>query len=492
MLNIVWYKRDLRISDHEPLLRAVEAGLTAPLYIIEPELWEQPVASARQWRFVSRALSALRTQLAIRGAPLLVRTGDAVEILEELRRKGRDITLWSHEETGGAWAHARDQRVAAWAQRNGVAWRRFANPGMVGAIDTDRDWAARWETHIAHPVLAPPDGMMAHGLSPGPIRVARLIGLAADPCEDMPAGPRPARTLLEGFLSRPHEPGDFVTALDAGSRLSPHLAWGTISAREAYHAAKGGYDALPPGPERKPIGQFIERLQWRSRAIQTLADTPEIELRCLNRAHDGMREADHDPLRLDSWLDGQTGLPLVDASMRALKARGSLSFRKRAMLASVAANHLWLDWRNFGPGLARLFTDFEPGIHWTQCQLQSGAADSTGARLRNPVHLSREQDPEGRFLRRWLPELEGVPEAHLHEPWRMSAGEQRSAGCRIGNDYPEPVVEPLAAARAAALRLRAANGKSAPEPDDRISAQDLTPARARGARTANRRPGASG
>jgi len=139
----------------------------------------------------------------------------------------------------------------------------------------------------------------------------------------------------------------------------------------------------------------------------------------------------------------------VDACMRALIATGWINFRMRAMLLSVASYHLWLPWRESGLHLARLFVDYEPGIHWSQCQMQSGTTGINTIRIYNPIKQGQDHDPEGVFLRRWLPELRRVPLVHLHEPWTMAAATQEQVGCVLGVDYPLPIVEPTAAARAA-------------------------------------------
>jgi deoxyribodipyrimidine photo-lyase len=125
----------------------------------------------------------------------------------------------------------------------------------------------------------------------------------------------------------------------------------------------------------------------------------------------------------------------------------------RAMLLSFASHHLWMDWRDSGLHLARQFVDYEPGIHWSQCQMQSGTTGINTIRIYNPVKQGLDHDPEGRFLARWLPELAAVPAAWRHQPWRMDAAAQEASGCRIGADYPAPVVDLPAAARHARERL---------------------------------------
>jgi len=141
--------------------------------------------------------------------------------------------------------------------------------------------------------------------------------------------------------------------------------------------------------------------------------------------------------------------------MRSLNATGWLNFRMRAMLVSVAAYHLWLHWREPGLHLARQFIDFEPGIHWSQMQMQSGTTGINTMRVYSPTKQAQEHDPEGVFIRRWVPELAGVPTEHLAEPWRLPLAEQRAAGCVIGSHYPAPIVDPVNAVREAKARLAA-------------------------------------
>lgn len=473
MLNVVWFRRDLRVADHAPLAQAVAGGgIVLPLYIVEPGFWSRPTASARQWRFVARALAALRAQLAVLGAPLVVRSGEAVEVLEAFRAGARGLALWSHAEPGDGWSRARDARVADWALAQGVAWHQLRTADVFRRRAWNDDLERLWAESPADAPLPPPEAMMTHGLPPGRIVSERVIGLAEDACADLPAGPQPARRLLETFLTeragRPRSgcvaPGaahdtasdavsDMAADMAAGacSRLSPHLAWGTISTREAMHAARAARGRQPPGAMRGGIESFLWRLRLRRCMMQRLEDDPAVEHRCIEPALEGLR-GDGDEARLGAWAAGRTGFPLVDAGMRALAATGWLGFRMRAACASVAAHQLWLDWRAFGPVLARLFTDFEPGIHWIQCQIVSGVAGGA-PHILDPVCEGIRLDPDGGFTRRWVPELSRVPASLIHQPWRMSPLEQADAGCRLGADYPSPLVDNEAAAALAAARI---------------------------------------
>jgi deoxyribodipyrimidine photo-lyase len=295
------------------------------------------------------------------------------------------------------------------------------------------------------------------GLEPGGVPGARDLGLAFDPCPGRQAGGRAAGLLLlDGFLQTRGR--DYRRAMSspldgagACSRLSPHLAMGTLTPREVLAATGRRRRALGPGGGdgwRGSLGSFESRIAWRDHFMQKLEDQPAIETACLHSAYEGLRPRPGDRARLEAWRKGETGLPFVDACMRSLVATGWLNFRMRAMLMSVASYHLWLDWRETAPHLARMFTDYEPGIHWPQCQMQSGTTGMNTIRIYNPVKQGRDQDPTGAFTRRWLPELAELPESVLQEPWRWEG-----AARLLGRRYPAPVVAPDAAARAARERV---------------------------------------
>jgi deoxyribodipyrimidine photo-lyase len=282
------------------------------------------------------------------------------------------------------------------------------------------------------------------------------LGLARDPCPHRQrGGRREGLQQLESFLHRRgrdyrHQMSSPVTAFDASSRLSPHLAWGSVSLREVTQATSGrlrglGADAADAPRWRASLTSFSGRLHWHCHFMQKLEDSPRLEFENLHRAYDGLRPAVADSARLAAYCAGATGYPFVDACMRALGAHGWINFRMRAMLMSFASYQLWLPWRETGLHLARQFVDYEPGIHWPQVQMQSGTTGINTMRVYNPVKQSYDQDPEGQFIRHHLPELAPVPDAFVHEPWRWQGASALA--------YPAPIVDHLAAAQAARAAL---------------------------------------
>ncbi len=446
---IVWFKRDLRVADHPALTHAVRRGFAVlPLYIVEPDYWQLPDTSARQWAFLRDCVESLHTELARLGAPLIVRSGDAVEVLEALRAHTGAAHMVSHEETGNAWTYERDKRVGAWARAAGVAWEELPQSGIVRRLRGRDGWAKRRDGFVYRPQLGAPEALTPHGVEAQALPDLKLVGA----CPGRQSGGRDAAlSLLGGFLTeRGQHYRKAMSSPLAGewacSRLSPHIAFGTLSVREAAQAARARKAELK-GTRTGWLGSmrsFEGRLAWRDHFMQKLEDEPEIESRCLHHAYEHLRPRESDGSRLHAWQHGQTGLPFLDACMRFCQHTGWLNFRMRAMVTAVASYHLWLDWRTHGPVLAGMFTDYEPGIHWSQVQMQSGTTGMNTVRVYNPVKQGQDQDPDGIFTRRWCPELGDVPDQHLQEPWRWDG-----AGRIVGRSYPAPIVDPKEAAKAA-------------------------------------------
>jgi deoxyribodipyrimidine photo-lyase len=450
---LVWLKRDLRVHDHPALTLAAGLGPVLPVYVVEPELWSQPDASARQWEFVAEGLADLREALAGIGAPLVVRVGDAAQVLEGLCRRHGIGRIVSHEETGNLWTYARDRRVAAWARSAGIELTEVPQSGVVRRLPSRDIWAASRDGFMAVPALPVPALRAVNGVEPGLIPTARALKLAADPCPHRQLGGRAhGQELVDTFLTRRGEPyrtamSSPLSAERACSRLSPHFAQGTLSIREVLQATSARQAERPGGKWGGSLASFQSRLAWRDHFIQKLEDQPSIATRDLHPIA-VTRPRETDAARLTAWENGETGLPFLDACLRYVRATGWLNFRMRAMVISVASYHLWLDWRATGAHLARMFTDYEPGIHWPQVQMQSGTTGINIPRIYNPVKQGLDQDPTGAFTRRWLPELAGVPDAFLQEPWLWP-----DARRLLGHRYPEPIIDVASAAREARDRI---------------------------------------
>jgi len=463
VVHVVWFKRDLRLHDHRPLARAAARGLVLPLYIVEPDLWRQADVSARQWRFVSESLEDLAASLARRGSRLAVIRGDALETLKEVHRRYRIAALWSHQETGNDWTHRRDFRVEAWCRAQAIPWQESRQSGAIRGLRHRNGWAKRWDAFMAEPLTPAPSAIPAidHHYADA-VPTARDLGLAPDGCHSVqPGGRSAAEECLESFLTQRGEHyrsrmSSPLSAAEACSRLSAHLAVGNLAMREVTQAVRRRTEQLRVGRGsqnrawRDSMKSFEGRLHWHCHFMQKLEDQPALEFQNLHPAYDGVRAEAKGSEPFEAWATGQTGLPFVDACMRSLIATGWINFRMRAMLMSVSSYHLWLDWQEPGRHLARQFTDYEPGIHWPQVQMQSGTTGINTPRIYNPVRQGYLQDPQGEFVRRWVPELEAVPDEFLHEPWKWA-----KSGRLLGRGYPFPVVDHMAAGRSARSRMSA-------------------------------------
>jgi deoxyribodipyrimidine photo-lyase len=460
-LDVVWFKRDLRVADHAPLAEAARSGLVLPLYIAEPDLWRQPDVSHRHYAFLSDCLRDVSDELSKLGQPLVIRSGNAVDVLRAIHATHGISALWSHEETGNGWTFARDKAVAAWARENGVPWHERRQHGVERRMTTRDGWAKRWDNLMATPQAEPPRALTSlPNIASNALPFAADLGLAPDGLSERQLGGRShALDLLYSFLegrgrNYRRAMSNPLEGAEVCSRLSPHLAFGTLSMREAAQATwmrqrelrtEGSRDVAAL---RESLVSFSGRLHWHCHFIQKLESEPAIEFREFHPSLRGLRPDNPDLALLKAWADGETGYPFLDACLRSLRATGWLNFRMRAMVMSFASYNLWLPWRATGLHLARMFTDYEPGIHWSQVQMQSGTTGINAIRIYNVVKQGYDQDPQGVFVRRWVPELAAVPDGFIHEPWLWD-----EAARVLGQSYPAPVVDLKASTQAAKDRI---------------------------------------
>ncbi|MEO0511037.1 MAG: deoxyribodipyrimidine photo-lyase [Verrucomicrobiota bacterium] len=441
----VWFKRDLRILDHVPLVRAAEHGPVLAIYMIEPEVTGAPDFDAMHWDFIRQSLNELRESLRELGTDLQVVRGVALEIFQALHEVHKIETIWAHEETGNAITYRRDQAVVNWSKSAGIRFEEIPQNGVLRRLKDRNGWARHWERRMSEPILPIPENLNSvENLKVCDIPKSADLGLELSSREvDLKGGETEALRVLESFVKgrgkRYHrEMSSPNTAYESCSRISPYLAWGCISMRsvvQSVRAAAG--ESIPKVAARA----FLSRCHWHCHFMQKLESEPEIEFRAFNRACDDLRCGELNVERLDAWKSGRTGYPFIDACIRSLRTRGWINFRMRAMLVSFASYHLWIDWRLFKDWLACQFIDYEPGIHISQVQMQSGLTGINTLRIYNPTKQGQDHDPNGDFIRRWVPELKDVATVDIHEPWKMPDLIQLEANCRIGEDYPLPIVD---------------------------------------------------
>lgn len=446
--NVVWFKRDLRLRDHAPLREATRAGIPVLLlHCFEPSWMQGADSDVRHWRFVRQSIEEMQGELSVRGIVLYSFYGEFLEVLDALRGVVRVNALFSHVETGNRLTFDRDRAVGNFCQKHGIAWREWQTNGVQRRLFHRATWDADCTAFLSKPLETPiwesaqavrlPDafGQMWHW--------DRLpAAIKANEPAMQPGGERAAWRYLTHFLQeRSRDYFKNISKPEASrytcSRISPYLAWGNLSIRQVYQATQ---HALAQTAYKRNLQQFTSRLFWQSHFIQKFETECRMEFENLNPGFNSIRQTVDEQL-VARWRTGQTGFPLVDATMRCVQATGYLNFRMRAMLVSFLTHHLWQPWQAGVHHLARQFLDYEPGIHFSQFQMQSGAMGVNTIRIYNPVKQSLEHDPDGVFIRKWVPELTALPTPLLHEPWKMTDLDASFYRYQLGRDYPRPIVD---------------------------------------------------
>jgi deoxyribodipyrimidine photo-lyase len=461
---IVWFRRDLRVHDHPGLHEALARhDRVVPAFVLDPALLHGRFPSAARTEFLLGCLQALDAALRERGGALVVRAGPPEHALPALAGEARASEVYFASDVS-PYARARDRRVRAALDRSGV--RAVHVPGNfvadVGSLHTrdgrpfevfspfHRAWlqAPRRTVHRAPPALTLPGGLRR-----GALPSLAELGFDRDlEAPEREPGEKAARHAAQEWVRRGLDGYDRRSErlADGGSRLSPYLHFGCLSVRELEErvARRTG-----DGP-----AAYRRQLCWRDFYAHVLLHHPG------NARHEHQRRLralrwDRDRDRLAAWTEGRTGFPLVDAAMRHLRARGWMPNRARLVVGSFLTKDLHLDWRAGEAHFMRLLLDGDEASNNGNWQWIAGVGvDPQPAyrRLYNPARHQERFDPDGEYVRRWVPELRGVPGARLAEPWSMTADEQREARCVIGRDYPSPIVDHLAERTEALERYREA------------------------------------
>jgi deoxyribodipyrimidine photo-lyase len=461
---IVWFRDDLRISDHPALHAASETGRPVIcLYVFDEDSEAQrtrgprPLGRAARW-WLAQSLRALQGRLAALGAPLVLRKGPAARVIAELAREtGAGSVFWN--EIAQASGRAMADEVAAALDATDIAAQRFpgdllAAPASIRSRDGRglRVFTPFWRRVLS--LGDPPEPL------PAPTALRPVPGLAGDSLESWglePTHPDWAGGLRDswtpGEISAQHRLREFLAEDVAGyasardrldregtSRLSPHLRFGEVSLRQVWHAAR--FAAAERPALSADVEKLLSELGWREFCRHLLFDVPDLAQRNLQPAFDAFPWR-HDAEALRAWQRGRTGYPVVDAGMRELWRTGVMHNRVRMVVASFLVKHLLIDWREGERWFWDTLVDADAGsnpANW-QWVAGSGADAAPYFRVFNPILQGEKFDPDGAYVRRWVPELARLPASLIHQPWRATPLELQAAQIELGKSYPEPIID---------------------------------------------------
>jgi deoxyribodipyrimidine photo-lyase len=447
---IWWLRRDLRLDDNPALGAALNHGKQIlPVWILDPALLDSPYVGEKRLSFLWAGLRALDHDLRERGSRLVVRRGDPATELRRLQTESGADAVFAVEDYS-PYAYRRDQRVRQMVPLQVAGSTAIHPPGTITKQDGDpyvvyspfmRSWKALRPPE-EEDLLSAPDKIE----TPVDIASVEIPGKPARPEDNpFPAGPAAARARLAAFLEQDiyqYDTGRNQLDIAGTSRLSPYLRFGMLSPRRAAAATGRAWASAADKQARKSAETFLNELIWRDFYIHILAHFPHVRSSSFRRKYDDLAWENNED-QFTAWCTGETGYPVVDAAMRQLRAQGWMHNRARMIVASFLTKDLLIDWRWGERWFMQHLVDGDPAANNGGWQWAAGTGTDAAPyfRIFNPVSQGRKHDPDGEFVRRWLPELQAVPDNFIHNPWEMPADTQAGAGCIIGEDYPAPIVD---------------------------------------------------